>query len=44
MKKSGAPKFGLLNEADELFKQDTKAPEKEKTNIMEEDEDTIRMR
>lgn len=44
MKKAGAPKFGLLNEADELFKQDTKAPEKEKTNIMEEDEDTIRMR
>ena len=44
MKKAGAPKFGLVNEAEELFKQVAKVPEKQKTNIMEEDEETIRMR
>lgn len=44
MKKSNAPKFGACNEADELFKEEAKKVVKERTNLLEEDEDTKRMR
>lgn len=44
-KKSNAPKFGAINQADELFREEeSNKVVKERVNLLEEDEDTIRMR